>query len=330
MKRTGFTFIFSTHPKVTDFGLAKRLDTADGLTADRGGPRHAGVHGPGAGRRGAGQDRPPPADVYALGAILYERPDRPAAVPGGRRMTDIAHAGAGRATRSRPRRLNPGIPRDLETICLKCLEKDPAGGTPSAAALADDLRRFLDGRPVTARPVGRRPGLAVGEAEPDDRRPGRRAWPLVLVAGTVVSTTFAVRAHRWSAAAQAELEENKELRQHERETMRKLFLYLKDRPELLQAPTCDILDQVPGRERRRAALPGRPGRNGMAKEGTIRHKMRQMNKIGICSAGCFCDIRAVRARLCYRHSSIRLATSAVHPVWWLAPRPAPVSPWKYS
>jgi formylglycine-generating enzyme required for sulfatase activity len=154
-------------PKVTDFGLVKRLDvpgqTQSGVvvgTPSYMAPEQAG---------GAGQQVGPAADVYALGAVLYElltgRPPFKAATPMDTMLQVLSEEPVA------VRRLQPKVPRDLETICHKCLEKDPKKRYASSAALAEDLRRFLAGEPVQARSAGpleralkwarRRPALAT-------------------------------------------------------------------------------------------------------------------------------------------------------------------------
>ena len=137
-------------PKVTDFGLAKKLD-------DDSHTRSGSIMGtPGymAPEQAAGRTHEigPAADLYALGAILYEMlvgqvPFKGASVLETLDMVRNREPVA-------PRVLQPRVPRDLETICLKCLQKAPARRYASATELADDLTRFLEGRPIEARPVG--------------------------------------------------------------------------------------------------------------------------------------------------------------------------------
>jgi WD40 repeat protein len=186
-------------PKITDFGLAKRLFDGDENTGSRsvlgtpgfmapeqasGGSKHVGAW----------------TDVYGLGAILYEQltglPPFQAETPLEtlRQVTSVDVVP--------PRRRVPNLPRDLETICLKCLEKEPARRYKSACDLADDLRRWRDGEPVSARPVGhlehvwrwshRNPvvaGLVGGIV-------------LAVLTGTAVSIALLTRAYHKSAEAE--------------------------------------------------------------------------------------------------------------------------------
>jgi tetratricopeptide (TPR) repeat protein len=141
--------------KIADFGLAKQLDSDAGQTrtgAILGTPSYM------APEQAEGRPVGPLADVYALGALLYEcLTGRPPF----RGATTLETLEQVRLTEPVPvRQLQPWVPRDLETIALKCLAKEPAHRYASAAALADDLRRFREGRPILARPVGRLGRLA--------------------------------------------------------------------------------------------------------------------------------------------------------------------------
>ena len=186
-------------PFITDFGLAKRLGRPSELTGTGetpGTPRYMAPE-QAAGRR----DLTVAADVYSLGVVLYER------LTGETPFTSDNVLELLRQVREaqpqRPTVLRPGLDHDLETICLKCLEKEPAKRYGSAAALADDLERWLRGEPILARPVGslgrftrwcRRNPVVAGLAG---------TAVAALLAGTVVSTYFAIQADRRARAEQA-------------------------------------------------------------------------------------------------------------------------------
>jgi WD40 repeat protein/tRNA A-37 threonylcarbamoyl transferase component Bud32 len=138
-------------PKITDFGLAKRLDDDQARTRTgdvMGTPSYM------APEQAAGKIKEigPGTDIYSLGAILYEMLTGTPPFDGVTSWDTINMVLS--AEPVPPTQRNTRVPRDLETICLKCLEKEPAKRYASAAALADDLHRYLDGEPILARPVG--------------------------------------------------------------------------------------------------------------------------------------------------------------------------------
>ncbi len=139
-------------PRIADFSLARRFEGDATLTltgARVGTPSYMAPEQ----AEGKAEAFCPSVDIYALGALLYEaltgRPPFKADSPAETQRQVIAVEPAP------PSRLNARVPRDLETICLKCLQKEPARRYATAGALADDLHRFLCGEPIAARPVGR-------------------------------------------------------------------------------------------------------------------------------------------------------------------------------
>ncbi|HVR34367.1 MAG TPA: serine/threonine-protein kinase, partial [Methylomirabilota bacterium] len=139
-------------PRVTDFGLAKRLDGESSLTMTGqilGSPHFMPPEQADA-RRGKVGRR---SDVYALGGILYFLLTARPPFQGESLETTLGQVL--NVEPVSPRLLNPSVPRDLETICLKCLEKEPGRRYPTARAMAEDLERFVNGEPTLARPTTR-------------------------------------------------------------------------------------------------------------------------------------------------------------------------------
>jgi hypothetical protein len=183
-------------PHVADFGLAKRVQAGASLsqTGIVGTPSYMAPE-----QAAAQKDLTVAADVYSLGAILYELLTSRPPFKGPTTLDTVMHV-----LNDDPvplRQLRPTTPKDLETVCLKCLQKEPAKRYASAEALAEDLRRFQEGEPIEARPVGsveravkwvrRRPVVAGLLA----------SLALALTTGAAVSTYFAVQAdHRANEA----------------------------------------------------------------------------------------------------------------------------------
>ncbi len=188
-------------PKITDFGLAKFMDEDAGPTLSgqiMGTPSYMAPEQ----ASGVTKRFGPPVDVYALGAILYELLTGRAPFRGVDTIQTIQMVLV--EDPIPPRRLQPDVPRDLDTICLKCLEKQPEKRYTSAAELADDLGRFREGRPIVARPVG----VLERIAKWGWRRPAAASLLLMSIVSAVV---IIIGSAVYNARLQSELERSDRL-----------------------------------------------------------------------------------------------------------------------
>ena len=212
-------------PRLTDFGLAKVLKEEEDLTMTgqvMGTPSYMAPEQ----ASGKQKDISNRTDVYALGATLFALVSGRAPFAAETALTTIKQV-----VDKRPPQLSefvPDVPLDLQTICDKCLSKRPVDRYESAEALADDLRRYLDGFPISARPQGwlmrgylwsrRNPGIAASLA----------AFVLTLVVASIVSTGFAFEARRQLALSE-------EYADTLAEAIEKLYIDVSEN-ELLQEP----------------------------------------------------------------------------------------------
>ena len=218
-------------PKITDFGLAKRLDQSrSGLTQTLSGTPAYMSPEQVPERAGEPPAKPitPATDVYALGVILYEMVTGRPPFLGTDWVTTLLQV-VRRAPVS-PRELQPGTPRDLETICLKCLEKEPGKRYATAGELAADLGRFLAHEPIQARPVG-----PIGRLVRWGRRNPVPAWLLSALVLTGLLAFMAILG-QWRKAERARqvadaLARSEAAANEQREVQRKKAVEAQERAE---------------------------------------------------------------------------------------------------
>ena len=164
-------------PVVSDFGLAKWLETTGDLTRTLTVFGTPGYIAPDQAKV-SGANLTPAADLYSLGAVLFDLLIGRPPFLGENALAVIQEASEKPAPKLRTLSSDCGIDRDLETICAKCLEREPSARYRSAADLAEDLERWLDGRPIVARPVS----AAVRVVRWSRRNPGIVAMAALLLA----------------------------------------------------------------------------------------------------------------------------------------------------
>ncbi len=228
-------------PRLADFGLAKNMGEEDGLTMTgqvMGTPSYMAPE-QATGKLDEISNR---TDVYSLGATLYALLAGKPPFSGGTMLETIRQV-----VRTEPESLtlvSHPVPRDLQTICEKCLAKSPQDRYASADEVAADLRCFLDGFPISARPLAPwARGLRWCQRNPlEAALLGITATALIV--GTIVSVRFGLEANRQAATARVALAEANENAQQLRESIRESFIFASE----------DVLAQEPGMQAAREVL----------------------------------------------------------------------------
>jgi WD40 repeat protein/serine/threonine protein kinase len=231
-------------PKITDFGLAQTIKGGPTMTQNGflvGTPGYMAPEQASGKRALVG----PATDIYALGVVLYQLLTGQLPFQGESTLELLRAVASDEPTR--PRRLRPSLPRDLEAITLHCLEKEPGRRYPSALALAEDLRRFQERKPVAARPVG----AAARLARACRRRP-QVALLLALLAVSVLGGMGGVT-WKWVEANQQRDLANAHARQADAE--KKAALYQAYRASLAAASAAIQNHDVGGAARQLESAP---------------------------------------------------------------------------
>ncbi len=234
-----------TTPKVTDFGLALHQDAGEGWTRTGdilGTPQYMAPEQ----AQGRRSDVGPATDIHALGVILYEMLTGRVPFTAEDEVSTLVQVSFEEPVS--PRRLRSSVPRDLETICLKCLRKLPRHRYATALELAEDLRRFQAGEPILARPISTRERLVKWAR--------RRPFTAAMLLGTVLFAALSFTGITWAMLDARTARNDESIQRKKAEDAGSKALEALDRSErsvylstIAQARSQWLLNNVPGTRR---------------------------------------------------------------------------------